>query len=102
MGSITTWAGPPARHEHLAALLGDGGEPDPEGLELGEHRVLRRAVDHERQVAALAPPRRARALGRLRVEGECAAHPRGRPAAEIQPVGGGGRAAGGGGHRGVC
>ena len=55
IGSITTRVGPPPLIATLAALLGDRGQRQAERLELGEDRVLRRAVDH---VASCRRPRR--------------------------------------------
>ena len=49
---------PAAGQRHLAALLRDHGQPDAERLELGEDRLLREPVDHQRGVAAHAAPGR--------------------------------------------
>ena len=85
-----------AAEAHLAALLGDRGEAMAlvvKALELGEHRVLRGAVDDQRLVAALAATRLTRALARGRIGVQHRPQPAHRPPARDQPVG----AQGGGG-----
>ena len=65
-GSITTRRTARAAELDLAALLRDRAQRHAQPLELGEHRVLRRLVDRERRVAALALAVGDRPLGRGR------------------------------------
>jgi hypothetical protein len=78
--------GPPAPQLDLAALLRHRRQRRAERLELGEDRVLRRPVDHQRDVATLAATRRLGALSGCWVAPKLSPDAVGRPSREAEPV----------------